>query len=71
MLSLLFSFLYILLVLAANSIKRPPALNLLRQSVPMVAGTSPREVLLAPHLLPPPASVLLALAPMGVEGATA
>lgn len=34
-----------LLVLAANSIKHPPALKRFRQNVPVVAGTSPREAL--------------------------
>lgn len=69
-LSITFSFPYMLLVPAADSIRHLPALKWFRQNVPMVAGTSPREVLLALYL-PPPASVLLALAPMGLEGTTA
>lgn len=69
-LSITFSFPYMLLVPAAASIRHLPALKWFRQNVPMVAGTSPREVLLALYL-PPPAPVLLALAPMGLEGTTA
>lgn len=44
-----------LLVPGANSMKYLPALEWLRQNVPRVAGTSPREVLLPLHS-PPPAS---------------
>lgn len=66
-----FLFPYVLLVSAANSIKHLPTLEWLRQNVPMVAGTSPREVFLALCHPPPAPVLLLALAPMGVEGAMA
>ena len=59
------------LVSAANSVEHLPPLESLRQNVLMVAGMSPREIFFALCHPPPASALLLALAPMRVEGAMA